>query len=143
MDLNLMADPDGPVDPRVPDFDSWGESALLVAQSENLHSLMCTLSADIDQSGLNTGDPAIVNQIVNRLAGMSLTQADIIRSLSGRFYSEFVDAERTFEIRTALDAARRTLVAACQAAQAATSTLRSLTDAAIASVARASVQGES
>lgn len=75
MDLNLLPNPDMPIELGVPDFDSWGDSALLVAQFEHLHSLMCTLSLDIDQSGLDTGDPAVVNKIVNRLAGMSLVQA--------------------------------------------------------------------
>jgi hypothetical protein len=45
---------------------------------------MCTLSLDIDAFGADVGDPAVVNWIVNRLAGTRLTIADIVRSLSTR-----------------------------------------------------------
>jgi hypothetical protein len=49
-----------PTEPFVPEFERWGDAARLVAQSEHLHRLMCTLSLDIDVTGFDAGDPAVV-----------------------------------------------------------------------------------
>jgi len=119
--------PGQPTDPGVPDFTRWGDSAPFVAQSEYLHAQMCTLSLDIDAFGADVGDPAVVNWIVNRLAGTGLTIADIVRSLSARLNWAIIDPDHTLEVLEAFDRARHAFTEACGAAQAATEALRNHT----------------
>lgn len=88
---------------------------------------MCTLSLDIDTFGADVGDPAVVNWIVNRLAGTGLTIADIIRSLSVRLNWGLLDTDPTNEVMEAFNRARQAFTEACEAAQAATEALRNHT----------------
>lgn len=116
--------PGEPTEPGVPDFARWGEAAPFVAQSEYLHSKMCTLSLDIDTFGADVGDHVVVNWIVNRLAGTGLTIADIVRALSVRLDWTNIDPDHTLEVMEAFDKARQSFTEACGAAQAATKALR-------------------
>ena len=88
---------------------------------------MCTLSLDIDAAGFDAGDPAVVNWLVSRLTGTGLTIADIVRFLSMRLNSAFIEPDHTVEVLEAFDTARQALVDACGAAQAATEGLRNYT----------------
>jgi hypothetical protein len=88
---------------------------------------MSTLSLDIDAVGLDAGDPAVVNWLVNRLATTSLTIADVVRSLSMRLNSALIEPDHTIEVLEAFDTARQAFVDACGAAQTATGALRNYT----------------
>ena len=110
--------PGQPTEPGVPEFERLGDAASLVAQSEHLHRLMCTPSLDLDVTGFDAGDPAVVNWVVNRLAGNALTIADIIRSLSMTLDISFIDPDHTNEVPDAFGAARQSFVDACGAGQA-------------------------
>jgi hypothetical protein len=111
----------------VPDFKRWGDAAPLVASSEHLHRLMCTLSLDVDAVGLASGDPAVVNSVVTRLAGTGLIIADIVRSLSMTLDSTHIDPGHTVEVLEKFSTARQTFVDASGAAQAAAEALRNYT----------------
>jgi hypothetical protein len=119
--------PGQPTESGVSDFERWGEAAPFVAQAEYLHSQMCTMSRDIDAFGADVGDTAVVNWIVNRLAGIGLTIADIVRSLSTRLNWATINPDHTLEVMEAFDRARHAFAEACEAAQAATETLRNHT----------------
>lgn len=119
--------PGRPTEAGVPDFGRWGDAAPLVAQSEHVHHLMSTLSLDIHATGLDAGDPAVVNWLVNRLAATSLTMADIVRSLSMMLNGSLIEPDHTIEVLEAFDTARHAFVDACGAAQAATGVLRNFT----------------
>jgi hypothetical protein len=123
--------PGRPTEPGVPDFERWGDAAPLVAQPEHLHRLMCTLSLDIGTAGLDAGDPAVVNWLVNRLAATSLTIADIVRSLSmtlnsadiesadiesADIESAYIEPGHSIEVLEAFDTACHAFVDACGAA---------------------------
>ena len=95
--------PGEPTEPGTPDFARWGKAAPFVAQSEYLHARMCTLSLDIDAFGAEVGDPAVVNWIVNRLAGTGLTIADIVRSLSTGLNWATIDPDHTLEVMEAFN----------------------------------------
>ncbi len=88
---------------------------------------MCTLSLDIDAAGLDAGDPAVANWLVNRLAGTGLTIGEIVRSLSMMLNAAVIDRDHTIEVLEAFDTARQAFVDACGAAQAATEALRNYT----------------
>jgi hypothetical protein len=89
---------------------------------------MCTLSLDIDAVGPVSGDPAVVNWVVTRLAGTALTIADIVRSLSMTLNSAVIDPARTVEVPEAFDTARQAFVEACGAAQGLTAAVRNFTE---------------
>ncbi|MDO3103722.1 hypothetical protein P5W02_13275 [Mycobacteroides abscessus subsp. abscessus] len=111
----------------MPDFPRWGDAAPFVALSERLFSKTCTLASDIDDFGTRVSDPAVVNHIVNRLAGMSLISADIVRSLAGKLDRSMIDLDHWLEVLEAFDGAKRALQEASGATQAATEVMRNHT----------------
>ncbi|WP_234808227.1 hypothetical protein [Mycolicibacter kumamotonensis] len=114
-----------PAEVTIPDFNAWGDAAPLVAQAENIRTRMYTLAGDLIEVGMLVGEPAVTAKLIESLAGIGLTQADVLGALAVRLHTDVLDSAHAQQVSTAMETARQTFAAACSAAQSAAETLRS------------------
>lgn len=74
--------PRSPTDPGVLDPQRWGGAAPLIAKVEQVHLAVNGLTFDVRETDVR--DPAVVDWIVEHLALMAFSQADILNALSIR-----------------------------------------------------------
>ncbi|CPT43018.1 mercuric reductase/transcriptional regulator, fusion [Mycobacteroides abscessus subsp. abscessus] len=118
-------EPGMPAEVTIPDFNAWGDAAPLVAQAENIRTRMYTLAGDLIEVGMLVGEPAVTAKLIESLAGIGLTQADVLGALAVRLHTDVLDSAHAQQVSTAMETARQTFAAACSAAQSAAETLRS------------------
>lgn len=120
-------EPGYPAGASVPDFNTWGDAAPLIAQAENIRTRMYVLGGDLQEIGLSAGDPAVANQMVSILAGIGLAEADVLGALAVRLNVYAADSEHINKIFDAMKVAQRAFADACGAAQSAAKMLQDYT----------------
>lgn len=117
-------EPGYPTEAVIPDFNTWGDAAPLIAQAENIRTRMYVLDGDLREIGLSAGDPAVVNKLLRTLAGIGMAEADVLGALAVRLNIYAADYEHANEIFNAMKVAQRTFADACGAVQLAAKTLQ-------------------
>jgi|GEM_PF-1946895 len=116
-------EPGDPTEVAVPDFNTWGDAAPLIAQAENIRTRMYVLSGDLREVGLSAGDPAVADKLVRTLAGIGLAESDVLGALAIRLNVYAADSEHANEIFSAMRAAQQAFAEACGVAQSAAESL--------------------
>ena len=118
-------EPGHPTETTMPNFNLWGDVALLIAQAENIRTRMYVLSGDLHTAvGSLAGDPAVAATLLGTLAGIGLAEADVIGALATRLHLHIPDLDQANDLAGAVKAAQQAFTEACSAAYSAADAIR-------------------